>query len=106
MFHLHMGWFKVPLAHRYFFKMARARIDATVTSVIGDTVYGDIIDDRLVVNVNVGDVHVVHRAVVEEVTISPISALVATAKVAKPVINDAIESDVRPPITCVPNVSA
>src|SRR2546430_1866640 len=106
MFHLHMGWFKVPLAHRYFFKMARARIDSAVTSVVGDTVYGEFVDDRLVVDVNVGDIHVVHRAVVEEVTVSPISALVATAKVAKPVINAAVESDVRSPITCVPNISA
>src|SRR5207245_9232519 len=27
MFHLHMGWFKVPLAHRHFFRLTRARID-------------------------------------------------------------------------------
>lgn len=76
-------------------------IQAAATSVITDTgtvVVGDI------ARINISDVAVDpgDGAVVIESTVVPIAALVAIAKVAVAVIDAAVKTDVRTPISTVP----
>jgi hypothetical protein len=79
----------------------------TTSPVEADAVHRSPIDHRGVVHiVNVGDVHVVHRAIVVEVAIAPVPALVAVAEVAITVINAAVEADDRSPKARVPDVGA
>src|SRR6516164_7638659 len=75
-------------------------------SVVADPVYGDIVDHSLVVNVDIGDRHIVNGAVVIEPLPSPVSALITRSEVAVSVIHSAIEADVRTPIACVPHIDA
>src|SRR5262249_36745974 len=76
-------------------------------AVIADAIYGDVVVDySLVVNMHIGDVDVVHRAVVVERAAAPISANVADAKVAETVVHATVEADVRSPVSRVPKVEA
>jgi hypothetical protein len=52
-----------------------------------------------------GNIHVVVRAVVIEVPIAPVAALVADTGVAKSIINAAIKADVRTPIAAIKAVA-
>src|SRR5208337_4955034 len=64
------------------------------------------VDHRGVVNVvNFSNVHVVHRTVVEKVSVVPTSTLVALAEVTVAVTNPAIETDVRTPVTVIEDIS-
>src|SRR5208282_3312459 len=55
---------------------------------------------------DIGHVHVHHGAVVEEGPASPLSAEEAHAAVSEPVINAAVEADVRSPIAGMPAIEA
>src|SRR5215469_9762077 len=90
----------------HFLLAGRARIDATPAAVVADAVHRDIINDGLVVDVNVRDGHVVHRAVVVEVALSPVATFIAPAEIAKAIIHAAIETNVRSPIARVPYIHA
>jgi hypothetical protein len=105
MLHLHVGWLDVAFAGHHCFRVTRAGMDSAGSAVIAYAVHGDIIDDRLVVNVHVGDVHIVHRTVVEEVTTIPVPAAVSCAKVAEAVINATVETDVRTPVAGMPYIN-
>ena len=64
-------------------------------------------DDRLVIDIgHVRHIHIGHRPVVEESAAAPFPALEAFAAVSEPVINAAIKSNVRAPITSIPNIVA
>src|SRR5271157_5364530 len=72
------------------------RADPTIAAVEADTAHRGAVDHRGVVNVvNFSDVHVVHRTVVEKVSVVPTSTLVALA----------IETDVRAPVAIVEDIS-
>src|SRR5882724_86977 len=76
-----------------------------VAAVETHAVDGDIVDDSFIVDV--GDVHrayVDDGAIVEDVTVPPIAALVASAAVAVAVIDATIESDGRTPIADMPKI--
>src|ERR1700751_992701 len=75
-----------------------------MTAVVADAVHRDVVDDSLVVDVNVGDGDVVHGAVVIEVAVAPVSAFIAVAEIAEAVIHASVETDVRPPISRMPDV--
>jgi len=99
---LQVGGLEMVFAAPHFLFMRRSGVNSAVAAVVADAIYGDIVDDGLVVDVNVGDGHVVHGAVVVEVAISPIATLIAGAKIAEAVIHSTIEADVRSPVACVP----
>jgi hypothetical protein len=66
---------------------------------------GDIIDDSFVIDV--GDMHRAYiddGPIVEEVTVPPVAAFVASAAVTVAVIDSAIKSDCRAPIPGVPKI--
>jgi hypothetical protein len=79
-------------------------VDTTASAVVTDA-RAVIDNDRLVVNVvHNRDVYVGDGAVVAKVPAIPISALIAVAGVAKAVINPTIKSDMRTPVSVMPEV--
>ena len=63
------------------------------------------VDYGLVVNiVNVRVVHVIHGAVVVELSVIPISAFIAETSIAETVVDATVESDVRAPVAAMPSV--
>jgi len=82
------------------------RADPTTAAVVADPVHRGAVDNSSVVNVvNYGDVYVVHRTVVEKVSVIPTSTLIAFSVVAVPVTNPAIETDMRTPVAIVEDIS-
>src|SRR5580692_864461 len=76
----------VLMFHRSFFR-GGAGFQSTIASVIAHTIDRGVIDHRGVVNiVDVGDVHIVHRTIVEELSVFPTAAFIAMAEVSKPVV--------------------
>lgn len=95
------------------FRRQRTARDASRPSVAGaacSVVNRGVVDDRIryraVVYVNVGDGHVVDRAVVVETIAAPIPALISDACVTIPIINAAIVADMRAPIAVVVTIRA
>src|SRR6266481_5294796 len=92
-------WRDVSLALRSLLFMRRTCIDPAVTAVVADAVHGSVVDHGRVVNiVNVGDVHVVHRTVVEKPIVVPTPAFISIAEIAEAVVDPAIEPDSPAPI--------
>jgi hypothetical protein len=88
----------MPVSLRNFIFRPGTGVYPATTAVVADSIHS-VVYDRGVVNVvNVDDVHVVHRAVVEESSIVPAPALVALAEITETVRDPAIETDVRAPI--------
>ena len=103
---LHVSGFEMAFMLPSHLVAARPRHDSASATVVADAVYRHIIDDGPVVDVDVGDGHVIYAAIVEKIAGMPVAAAVAHAKVAKAVINAAVEADVRAPIARVPGVKA
>jgi hypothetical protein len=84
-----------------------AGVYAAITAIVADTVdCGRIIDHGCVVNiVNIGDVHVVYRTIVEEVSVVPPASFITLPEVAEPVRDPAIETNMRAPITLIEDES-
>ena len=86
--------------------LSSPRLNSTRPAVIGDMAHADV-PDRLVVNVaHIGDIDVVHRAVVVEVAAMPVSAVVSGAGIAKAVVNAAVESNGRAPVARMPVIES
>jgi hypothetical protein len=105
-FPLHAGGLEVMFVIPSLLFVSGTSADAAMAAVIADAIDGDVVDHGAVVDVDVGDVDVVDGAVVVEVMTSPISAGVAGAHVAESVIHAAVETDVRSPITGMPEIGA
>src|SRR5262245_51339231 len=76
---------------------------AAAPTIEADVVRRHVLDDGL--RVDVGDNGLIHLSdgrVVKEHSVSPVSALVTDAAITETVIDAAIISDVRPPISGVP----
>ena len=74
-------------------------VDSSIAAVVADSIDRGSIYDRGVVNVmNVYDVHIVHRTVVEEASAVPPPAFVALAEITIAVGDAAIETDMRTPV--------
>src|ERR1017187_1763811 len=102
---LQFHWRPVLLVCRCLFCLGRAGANSTRAAVIADMVHGGVIDHGLVVNiVNVRGVHVIHRAVVAEGSVIPISAFIADTTIAEAVVDAAVEADMRAPIAFIPGV--
>ncbi len=100
---LQRRWRSVLLVRRGLFCSARAGGNSTLAAVIADMVHRGFVDYGLVVNiVNVRDVHVIHRAVVVEGPVVPISAFIADTTVAEAVVHAAVEADSGAPVAFIP----
>jgi hypothetical protein len=87
----------------------RPNIDSPWAAVVAYVIDRGVIDDhRLVVHVpDVGDVsHVIHRSVVEEALIIPITALITRTNIAEAVVNATVKSNMRAPISLVKYIDA
>ena len=94
---LHRRWRRVLLVCRCLFCSGRASGNSTLAAVIADMVHRGVVDYGLVVDiVNVRDVHVIHRAVVVEGSVIPISAFIADTTVAEAIVDATVEADLRP----------
>src|SRR5208337_4547789 len=81
------------------------RVDSTVAAVVADVVLVVVDHGRVVNIVNVGDVHVVHRTVVEKVPAVPTPAFVTFTEIAEAVVDPAVEAYVRTPVAVIENKS-
>jgi len=79
-------------------------IDSACATVVTDPVHGDVIYNRLVIDVNISDGHIGHPAVIEKGAAPPISASVAGTEISEAVVHATIEADVRSPISGMPDV--
>jgi hypothetical protein len=102
--YLHSCGLKVAFASPALLFMSGTSVDSARASVVADTIHSHVIDDGLVVDVNVVNRHIVNRAVVIEVRTLPISPHIAGSKVAIPVVQPTIKTDVRPPIPHMPHI--
>jgi hypothetical protein len=94
------------LTRRRHFLRPWTRGDPTSSAVVADPVHRGAVDHRGVVNVvNYSDVHVVHRTVVEKVSVIPTSTFIAFAVVTVPVTNPAIETDMLTPVAVIEDIS-
>src|SRR5580693_4171949 len=96
------------VAIRCHFSGSRTSVNAATAAIEADAIHVRVIVDHCAVIyvVYVGDVHVVHATVVEEMAAVPVATLVAEAAVPETVVNTAIEANVRAPVTGVPEISA
>jgi hypothetical protein len=79
----------------------------SAASAVEGNVRAIVYDHRPVIDIgDVGDIHIGHRAVVEESAAAPFTAGETFAEVSETVINAAIESDVRTPIAGIPKIDA
>jgi len=77
-------------------------LDPTISAVIAYAVdYGLVNDGRVVDVVNIGNVHIVHSAVVEEVPTVPSPTIVSATPITESVGDPAVKADVRTPVTLV-----
>src|SRR5215472_11194891 len=104
--HLRTCGFKVAFPSPSLLFMSRTSTDSAVASVIADAIHPDVIDHSSVVDMHVGDPDVIDAAVVVEVPTSPVSARIAGANIAETIVNAAVETDMRSPITRIPDISA
>src|ERR1700681_1747645 len=96
----------MTLMRRSLLKAAWTGINSPPTAVVADPVLEPVVDHRLVIDVNVRDGYVVHRAVVVKCPVAPVPALVAMTEVAEAVIHTTIEPDMRTPVSGMPEIEA
>src|SRR5882762_6214162 len=90
-----------------FLRPGRPSAGPAIATIETDAIHGDVVDHRLVVDI--GDVRgtdVDHLAVVVHMAALPVAALIARTGVAKTIVHTAVESDMRSPISRVPQVGA
>src|SRR5579863_2406852 len=104
--HLHPGRLEMTFMRRRFFETARAGIYSAVAAVEADAIHAPLVDHGLVVDVNIRDRHIVHRAVVEERPVAPVSTLISMPEISKPVIHAAIKANMWPPVSRMPKIEA
>src|SRR5580658_1559320 len=95
-------WRHMSLIGRRFFLRRWTRLNPPGAPVVAHAVYRRAVHHRRVVNVvDVGDVHIGGRAVIEEVSIVPTSARKTHAEVTESITDPAIEPNLGPPVTLV-----
>ena len=75
-------------------------------AVVADPSRRRVVDRRVIGVVHVGDIDVVHRAVVVERAAVPVAAVVAVTGVAEAVVHAAVIADARTPVAGVPEIQA
>src|ERR1022692_1068696 len=82
------------------------RVDPARASVVADPVHRSTVDHCGVVNVvNTGDAHIIHGAVVVELSALPTSTLIALTKVPIAVTDPAIKTYLRTPVAVIENIT-
>ena len=74
-------------------------IDAAVSAIVADVVYGGVFDPSVIGVVNVHVAYAIHRSVVVELVVFPAAPFVPVTTISEPVIDPSIKTDVRAPIT-------
>src|SRR5579862_517923 len=80
---------------------SRPRSDSAVAAVIADVVDGRAIHGRVVDVVNVLDVYIQNRPIIEEMTVIPAAALEASSEITETIVDASIKSNGRPPIPVI-----
>ncbi len=94
------------LPHASQFRGCRPPVDAS-RPVVTDPVNRGVVDDRAVVHVgNVSDVYIIDGAIVVKPVVVPVSALIAHAGVAVPIVNTAVIADMLAPEAIVVAIDA
>src|ERR1700730_17027210 len=101
---LHRQGCLVPLVHCLFFLPRRTRLNAAMSTVIADRPvvvhdHGSVINIR-----HIGDADVGHGTVVIKLSSAPFPAVKSHARVAETVVNSTVETNVRSPVSCMPQV--
>lgn len=98
---------EVVLMFRRQLMRSGTRLYTIVTAVEANAIDRHVVDDGPVVYI--GDVdraHVHDRAIVEECAAAPVTTLKANTGISEPVVDAAIETNVRSPISGVPEVDS
>src|SRR5580658_5594136 len=98
------GFGSMTLMGRGLFCGSRSSGRSTVSAVVADVVSRPLVAYGFFIRVVKVPIHVIHRSVVAELVVSPVSTLVAITTVAIAVVNAAVESDSRAPVAGVPGV--
>src|ERR1700733_13035195 len=89
------------------FGCGRSGLNAATATVIAHSIDGDVVDDRLAVDISdIPDADIDHGPVIEHMAVPPITTLKAAATVPEAVIHATIEADMRTPIALVPGKGA
>ena len=100
---LHRGCRRVLRVHRSLFNGCWPSGNSTRAAVEADTIHGGFVDYGLAIDIgDIRDIHITHRAVVEEGSIIPVAASIADASVAEAVIDATIEADTLAPVSFIP----
>src|SRR5258708_10345267 len=83
------------------FLRSRMGLDSAIAAVVADVVHV-VVDYRCVVNVvDLSNVYIVHRTVIEEASVLPTSAFITLTEIAETVTDPAVETYLRAPVTLV-----
>ena len=106
MLRLHSGSADVAIAIRGHFRGRGTSVETAATAVVADAADVAIVDHGAVIDVvNVGGVYVIHGAVIKEMIVIPVAALIAETAIAEAVVHAAVKADVRAPVTGVPEIT-
>src|ERR1700691_678797 len=88
----------MPPTRGRLFLGCRARLNPSIAPVVAHTVYRRVVHYRRVVNVmDVSNIHIGHRLVIEEVSIVPTSAGKTYAEVTESVVDSTVKTHLRTP---------
>ena len=96
----------MPLSCCGFLLRVSTRIDTAISAVKADAVVSAVVNPFVVDIVNVRAFYAALGAVIEEVSVVPAAAAVAFAIVTVPVVDPAIETNLRAPVAFVEAVAA
>src|SRR5262245_11054677 len=103
MLHLHRGRWHAVLVRHALLLGARLSREPSGAARIADAIHGDVVDHGP--RVHVGDIdvgHVVDFAVVPEVVVTPVTAVVAATRIAEAVIQANVEADLQSTVAGAP----
>src|SRR6266403_2218286 len=98
-------WREMSPTSESFLLARRPRGNATVTAVEAYAFVVPVDHSGVVDVVNDGDIHIVHGTVIEKPAAFPASTFVTIAEVSITVVDAAVETDLRPPITLIEEIS-
>lgn len=84
----------------------RTNLNTAASAVVADTVDHRIIDGLVVNVMNHRDVYVIHGAVIAKRAIVPVRAVISAARITKSVVDAAIKSDMRTPVSVMKKVAS
>src|SRR5579863_8553067 len=98
------GW-DMPFMRSIFLLRRGTPLNASTATVVADPGFRVVDDCRVVHVVNIGDVHIADRTVVEEVSFLPPSTFIAFAEVSVAVTDSAVEADMQSPVAFIEGIA-